>query len=49
MQEGDSSATNGGARLLKQMVIVKVFRPDKFAASAAAFIKHALTDESLNI
>jgi hypothetical protein len=45
MREGDCSLTNRGARLLKQMVMIKVLRPDRFAASAGSFIKHVLGDE----
>jgi hypothetical protein len=48
MQGQDSSISNKGARLLKQMTLIKVIRPDRFANSCGNFIKHVLGEESLN-
>lgn len=47
MSGNDVSLTNENARVLKQMILMKVVRPDRLISFAAILCKKILTDKSL--
>jgi dynein heavy chain 1 len=49
MSGDDISTTNEYARLLKQMIMIKIMRPDRMLSSIAKFVSKTLGEESLNI
>merc|ERR1712166_946147 len=46
MNGDDPSLTNGNVRLLKQMILVKVLRPDRFVSSTLILANKVMTEES---
>ena len=48
MSADDISVTNQNARSLKQMLLMKVMRPDRLLASAELFVKKVLTEDSMS-
>jgi dynein heavy chain 1, cytosolic len=49
MKGDDISVTNQVARVLKQMIVIKILRPDRLLAAANKFLAQALGNEIVNI